>query len=81
MPHGSVPEAVARLEEQVHGVHTKVDRICVLLEGDGTNDSPGLKVAVDRLTQSEKRRAWAFRAITTGFIGLAAERVFGYFIK
>jgi hypothetical protein len=73
----SVPETVARTEEKVDVITGKLDRLCLLIEGDGSETSPGLKITVDRLVQSEKRRTWAVRAVITGFIGLAAERVWG----
>lgn len=77
MPGEKLPETVARLETKVDGIKDQLDRVCLLLEGDGSDSKPGLKVTVDRLSQSEKRRTWAVRAVITGFIGLAAERVWG----
>jgi hypothetical protein len=74
---GSVPETVARVEEKVDAVAKQLGQLCVLIEGDGSEDRHGLKVTVDRLVQSEKRRSWADRAVVTAFIGLIAERLWG----
>lgn len=78
---GTVPEAVARVEEKVDGLAVKLDRLCLNIEGDGGNDHPGLKVTVDRLVQTEKRRDWVLRTIGAGFIGLLAERLWGFIVK
>lgn len=67
MPN-SVPETVARIEE-------KVNRLCLLIEGDDSDNKPGLKLKVDRLVQTEKRRSWILHAFGTGIIGIIAERV------
>jgi len=74
---GTVPETVARVEEKVDGVVRNLGRLCLLIEGDGGLDHPGLKVTVDRLVQTEKRRQWMSRAVITGVIGLLAERLWG----
>jgi hypothetical protein len=71
---GTVPETVARVEEKVDAMGLKLSHLCLLIEGDGGVEHPGLKVQVDRLDQSEKRRTWAIHATILGFIGLAAER-------
>lgn len=74
---GTLPETVARVEEKVDGLRTTMDRLCLLIEGDGGEVNPGLKVTVDRLVQTEKRRKWVVHAALTGFIGLIAERIWG----
>lgn len=78
---GTVPEAVARVEEKVDGLTFKLDRLCLSIEGDGGIDHPGLKVTVDRLVQTENRRIWILRTMGAGFLGLLAERVWGFIAK
>jgi len=36
----------------------------------GKNNSPGLKTKIDRLEQSEKKRAWHFRTIWGAMVGV-----------
>lgn len=73
-----MPETtLVRLEDKVDHMSAKLDKLCLLIEGDGGNDHPGLKVTVDRLSQSEKQRVWVVRSLFTGIFGLVAERLWG----
>ncbi len=65
---------LARVEEKVDHISSKMDKLCLLIEGDGGNDHPGLKVTVDRLVQTEKRRKFYFGAVFTSLIGLLGEK-------
>jgi len=48
-----------------------------IIQGEGGN--PGLKTKIDRLEQSEKKRAWHFRTIWGGMVAMVMKVVYDMF--
>lgn len=50
------------------GVEEKLDRLIECLEGDAS--APGLRTRVDRLEQTESRRAWTVRTLVAAMVAV-----------
>lgn len=59
-------------------VKEKVDRIYILLNGDGSNNNPGMLIRLDRLEQLQQKRSWHLKLIYGGVITVLIERAFHY---
>jgi len=58
-------------------IKEKVDKHEVLLYGNG--EAIGMKGKLDRIVQTEKRRAWWSRIVGVALVGLIFERIRNYF--
>jgi len=65
----SVGEGMTRMTEHI-------DREELILRGDGTKESPGMVLRLDRLEQTEEVRRWSLRTMWIALVAMTGKLIF-----